>query len=397
MLGLFELFNFMSVSMRGGVIWISGYSASGKTTVGRIVESSFANMNKSTIFLDGDDLRSIFSGKWGYGRDQRVELVRVYLRLCNHFASQGHIVVISTIGLYEDAFCWVRQYIYNSLIVFLRVPKQIRLERDLSTKNVYRKMAPSSSIYDEGAIPDLYIDNFGMISAEHAATDIVHAFMNKTPIRRDLGRRDYWDSFYSLKSCQLSMLAIPTEIMEYFARSSPRTVLEIGCGTGETAYNLAVSGCRLTGIDLSKNAVELCQAKLKDYDSNFVQVFEHIPDSILEATFDVFIYNHSLDCMPLEEELQYHNLMRSGALKSGGIIYIKVLSVNDPSFRSGEVISPRERLHERYTRFFSLSDLKELCLLYDLEAIELSEFSENRADDSEFSYYKCIHLLAIKQ
>ena len=48
------------------VVWITGYSGSGKTTVARKVEASLREQGVSTISLDGDDLRAIFSGKWGY-------------------------------------------------------------------------------------------------------------------------------------------------------------------------------------------------------------------------------------------------------------------------------------------------------------------------------------------
>ncbi len=43
-----------------GVIWITGYSAAGKTTVSRKVESELKKLNCKTIYLDGDDLRAIF-------------------------------------------------------------------------------------------------------------------------------------------------------------------------------------------------------------------------------------------------------------------------------------------------------------------------------------------------
>ena len=71
----------------GRVVWITGYSSAGKTTVGRLVEAELRRRNHSTVLLDGDDLRSIFSGRWGYDRADRVELARVYFRLCSHLAS----------------------------------------------------------------------------------------------------------------------------------------------------------------------------------------------------------------------------------------------------------------------------------------------------------------------
>src|SRR5688572_26059917 len=83
------------------VVWITGYSASGKTTVGRRVELMLRERETSAVFLDGDDLRSILSHKWGYTREDRVGLARVYFRLCSLLASQGIMVVISAVAMYD--------------------------------------------------------------------------------------------------------------------------------------------------------------------------------------------------------------------------------------------------------------------------------------------------------
>ena len=77
----------------GGVIWITGYSSAGKTSIGRRVEAEIRGSGATAIFLDGDDLRGVLGGR-GYSDDERRELARVYLRLCSHIASQGAVVVI---------------------------------------------------------------------------------------------------------------------------------------------------------------------------------------------------------------------------------------------------------------------------------------------------------------
>ena len=80
-----------------GLIWITGFSSSGKTTVSRKVNFSLQKEGCKTVFLDGDDLRGIFGNTWGYERSQRVEAATVYFRLCSHLAAQGYVVIISSI------------------------------------------------------------------------------------------------------------------------------------------------------------------------------------------------------------------------------------------------------------------------------------------------------------
>ncbi|MBM3368576.1 MAG: adenylyl-sulfate kinase, partial [Betaproteobacteria bacterium] len=92
----------------GGVLWITGYSGAGKTTIGRKVEARLREQGRATVFLDGDDLRRILAGRWGYERSERLELSKVYFRLCSHLASQGVTVVIAAIAMYEEVYEWMR-------------------------------------------------------------------------------------------------------------------------------------------------------------------------------------------------------------------------------------------------------------------------------------------------
>ena len=48
------------------VVWITGNSSAGKTTVARHLHNLIAESGVNCIFLDGDDLRSILSRRWGY-------------------------------------------------------------------------------------------------------------------------------------------------------------------------------------------------------------------------------------------------------------------------------------------------------------------------------------------
>ena len=81
-----------------GLIWVTGFSASGKTTISRKVEFLLKKNNYKTIYLDGDDLRAIFGYSWGYDRAKRIELAHIYFRMCNHLSTQGYVVIISAVA-----------------------------------------------------------------------------------------------------------------------------------------------------------------------------------------------------------------------------------------------------------------------------------------------------------
>jgi bifunctional enzyme CysN/CysC len=122
-----------------GVIWVTGYSASGKTTVARKLAAGLNQRGIHAVFLDGDDLRAIFCRRWGYERQDRIELAKVYFRLCSHLASQGVTVIISAVAMYEEVRCWLKENVSNAFEVYLNVPESVRMERDRLTKKLYQK------------------------------------------------------------------------------------------------------------------------------------------------------------------------------------------------------------------------------------------------------------------
>ena len=101
----------MKQLVSSGLIWVTGFSASGKTTVSRKLENLLKKKGFKTLYLDGDDLRGIFGNNWGYRRADRLELAYVYFRMCNHLSTQGYIVIISAVAMFEEVSTWVRENI----------------------------------------------------------------------------------------------------------------------------------------------------------------------------------------------------------------------------------------------------------------------------------------------
>lgn len=93
---------------QGGVIWISGYSGAGKTTVGRKVAARLRAAGTTAVILDGDDLRAILAHRWGYGRSERIDLALVYLRLASTLAAQGQTVVLSAVAMFDEVRAFAR-------------------------------------------------------------------------------------------------------------------------------------------------------------------------------------------------------------------------------------------------------------------------------------------------
>jgi adenylylsulfate kinase len=146
----------------GFVIWITGLPNSGKTTVAELLQHEFRTKGMATVWLDGDHLRRIFSNRWGYSREERVELAAAYSKLAAHLSMQGLTVIVSVVAMFDSVYKQNRDTMRNYFEVFLDVPYDERLQRDKATeKNVYASSSYSESIYDPPAGADLHLKNWG--------------------------------------------------------------------------------------------------------------------------------------------------------------------------------------------------------------------------------------------
>jgi adenylylsulfate kinase-like enzyme/SAM-dependent methyltransferase len=341
---------------RSGVIWITGYSGAGKTTVARNVERLLRSRNHQVVLLDGDDLRSIFAGRWGYDRDERIELASVYFRLCSHLASQGLVVVISAVAMYDETRAWVKANVPGSMLVYLDVPHDVRVSRDAATKRIYGSGVDLESMYDEPADPDLRIANFDQVSSTDAAQEIVEQFLRSAEARADHGKAEHWDSYY--RAARNAPARPSSFALEVGSRLPPRSrVLEVGCGNGRDTVHLADAGHQVVGLDASSAAIDLCRTIHAESPAEFVPglLADHA-DEWLDG-FDVLYTRFVLHAMTEAEEVALWADARR-VVRAGGQLAIECRSINDPLARTGEVLSPTERIAGHYRRFIVLEDLE---------------------------------------
>lgn len=125
--------------MYGQVIWITGLSGSGKTTIARALCKRLDKLSLKPILLDGDNLREIFSAQdevtTPYSRENRIKLSHKYGLLCKDLSSQGFTVVIATVSMFAEIYAWNRVNLPKYFEVFLNVPLKELRRRD--PKNLY--------------------------------------------------------------------------------------------------------------------------------------------------------------------------------------------------------------------------------------------------------------------
>lgn len=122
---------------KGLVIWITGLSAAGKTT---IANALLPCLPEKQVLLDGDDLRNALQSLGSkFDVDGRRQLAYAYAGLAKMLADQGAVVVVATIALFHEIHDWNRENMPGYFEIFLDVPEAIRRARD--PKGLYAKAA----------------------------------------------------------------------------------------------------------------------------------------------------------------------------------------------------------------------------------------------------------------
>ncbi|WP_421200823.1 adenylyl-sulfate kinase [Aeromonas enteropelogenes] len=150
------------------VIWLVGLSGSGKTTIGRSLYSRLKADNAATLFLDGDEVRALFSHD-AQSSDyslagRRLSSERMH-RLCGWLDSQGIDVVCCFISMFPDITALNRDCYSRFIEVFVDVPLDVLIKRD--NKLLYKSVIDGDIDnvvgidlpYEKPLSPDLIINN----------------------------------------------------------------------------------------------------------------------------------------------------------------------------------------------------------------------------------------------
>lgn len=114
----------------GRVIWITGLSGAGKTTVATHLRPLLQARGLAVIILDGDELRTVFPLGDRFDGQSRLVLALAYGRLCRVLAQQGFTVICATISMRREVYAWNRENLPNYFEIFLDAPLAVRSRRD---------------------------------------------------------------------------------------------------------------------------------------------------------------------------------------------------------------------------------------------------------------------------
>jgi adenylyl-sulfate kinase len=131
---------------RAKVIWITGISGSGKSTICDWIQSRLAPFLPHLIKLDGDAIRSALGADLSYvEKDRFVQISRIQ-RIAKMLADQGQIVLVGALYAHSDLLEWNRMNLPGYTEVYLNASLDVVRQRD--PKGLYAKAAA-------GEMPDV--------------------------------------------------------------------------------------------------------------------------------------------------------------------------------------------------------------------------------------------------
>ena len=121
------------------ILWFTGYSGSGKSTVAGALEHALYQKNIHTYLLDGDNVRHGLCRDLGFSDADRVENIRRVGELAKLMVDAGQIVLTAFISPFQSERDMVRDLVGEDqfIEVFLDTPLSVCEERD--PKGLYKK------------------------------------------------------------------------------------------------------------------------------------------------------------------------------------------------------------------------------------------------------------------
>ena len=172
------------VTNKGCVIWITGLSGAGKTTLATKIGNNLKNIGIPNILIDGDVIRNILSeneNENSYSNEARMRNAFKYAGISLLLANQGFCVITSVIGMFEEIYNWNKKNLPGYYEIFLDIPLQKLKQRD--SKGIYkqfeigkiRNVAGLDLEIQKPAQPNLHITN-----NNHLNIDKIINFVIKT-------------------------------------------------------------------------------------------------------------------------------------------------------------------------------------------------------------------------
>jgi len=149
------------------VLWFTGLSGSGKSTVAGALENELHKAGYHTYLLDGDNVRFGLCGDLGFSDDDRKENIRRVGEVAKLMVDAGVIVLTAFISPHRQERELVRSLLGDSEFIEIHVDADLATCEQRDPKGLYKKARAGEiknftgidSVYEAPNEPELYLDN----------------------------------------------------------------------------------------------------------------------------------------------------------------------------------------------------------------------------------------------
>jgi bifunctional enzyme CysN/CysC len=159
------------------VLWFTGLSGAGKSTIANLVEKKLHRMNRHTFLLDGDNVRHGLNKDLGFTDADRVENIRRIGEVAKLMTDAGLIVIPAFISPFRAQRQLVRDMMEQDefMEIYIDTPLQVAEHRDV--KGLYKKARSGKlanftgvdSPYEPPVSPEIHINTAAMTPAQAAS------------------------------------------------------------------------------------------------------------------------------------------------------------------------------------------------------------------------------------
>ena len=170
------------------VIWLTGLSGSGKSTIANELELYLIDRGKLAYVLDGDNIRTGLNKDLGFSDDDRKENMRRISEVAKLMSDSGSITITSFISPFREEREMAKQIIGEDLFIEVFVDTSIAICEQRDVKGLYKKARSGEipnftgidSPYEEPLNPDVIVEA-GHHSIEECVEKII-SYLNKKEV-----------------------------------------------------------------------------------------------------------------------------------------------------------------------------------------------------------------------
>ncbi len=165
-----------------GVVWFTGLSGSGKSTIANIVEAKLHTLGVRTYLLDGDNVRHGLNRDLGFTDADRVENIRRIAEVSGLMVDAGLVVLVSFISPFRAERQLARDRVEAGEFIEVHVDTPLDVAEERDPKGLYAKARAGElanftgidSPYEAPEAPEIRVDTTA-VSAEEAADQVIDA------------------------------------------------------------------------------------------------------------------------------------------------------------------------------------------------------------------------------